>query len=376
MNYYVLVYWAFIYFLLLIDAALLLISAIGVVQGRKSEYARHNGTKPAPRALVMIPCRGIDINLNGNVSSAMHQSYRNYDAVAIVDSMEDPCINVLKETGIAIMKSDGRKGGRSGKVRAISTALSSKKGYDIYVVLDSDVRVGRHWLSELIAPLSDRRIGISTTFPYFNPISGFWSRMKMVWGFVGQGLMESKATRFGWGGSLAFRKELIAGRKEMKYFGSMVSDDIAITRIAKAKGLGIAYCRNAEATVDCRESFGTFWEWSNRQAALSIAGSRRVLYYGLAFYWSNILLFISGIALSVLYSQAMLVLLLPFAVGAAKAYSRAKDVSVGTLAAFTISQFIYLANLIVASRMKSISWRGRIYDISGEPERLYQAEPR
>ncbi len=368
MNAYAIAYWAFILFLLLIDAALVLL-AFGAASGSGKTDKRTTVKDTGPAVLVMIPCRGADIGLKENIISALHQSYRNYEAVAIVDSLEDGSVGVLKRTGIRIVRSSSKSKGRSGKVRAIYTALSSEKGYDVYVILDSDVRVGRKWLSELVAPLADKRIGISTTFPYFKPLRGFWSRMKMVWGFVGQGLMESNLTRFGWGGSLAFRKGLVSGKKELEYFGSMVSDDIAITRMSKAKGLGIAYCEGADATVYCRESFSSLWEWSSRQTALSIAGDRKVLYYGLAFYGANILLFLSGIVLSVLSSPLFLVLLLPFAAEAVKTYQRARDRSAGTIAAFALSQFMYMANLLKASKMRSITWRGRTYDISGEARR-------
>ncbi len=360
----------FVSLLLLVDLGLVLLSA-GIFDGTKGKRGTAEVMDTGPKTLVMIPCRGRDITLKENIASAMHQSYRDYDAVAIVDSMDDESIPVLRDSGIGIMVSDGDDGKGSGKVRAIATALEEKKGYGIYVILDSDVHVDKKWLSELVAPLSDKDTGISTTFPYFRPMKGFWSRMKTVWGFVGLGLMESERTRFGWGGSLAFRRELVDGKSEMSYFKSMISDDIAITRIAKAKGLGIGYCRKAGATVNCEESFASLWEWSNRQAALSIAGNRKVLHYGLTFYAANILLFLSGIALALLYTPFFLVLLAPYAIGLAKAYQRSRDASAGTLVAFTLSPFMYMANLIVASRMKSITWRGREYDISGESSRRY-----
>jgi len=98
----------------------------------------------------------------------------------------------------------------SGKSRAIAYALRRFKDYEIYVIVDSDVMAKRDWLSKLIAPLSNQGIGISTTFPTFVPVDhSLWSYVKMVWGLVGKSLMSSRLTRFGWGGSLAFKRDIV-----------------------------------------------------------------------------------------------------------------------------------------------------------------------
>lgn len=313
-----------------------------------------------PSVLLIVPCRGMDITLRQNLLSLKRQRYRNFRLVAVVDSEDDKALTVIKGLRIDhIISSYSSRG--SGKVRALATAISRFRGYDAYAVADSDIVAPREWLARLAAPLSDGRVGVSTAFPYFRSLGGAWSDVKEVWGFVGEGLMESERTRFVWGGSFAFRKGLL-DRRSLRLFGASISDDIAITRICRAKGLSIAYVRGAQPTINIRESLAQFIEWSNRQTAFSISGYRANLYYGLAFYTANILLLVSGIALSAI-SPLFLVLLLPFILGLARTYRRERTKKLGTIPIYALINFIYLANLAVASRTREVEWRGRRYTL-------------
>lgn len=347
---------AYLAFLTLIFLGLL---SLNLLPRKTERYKNQKGFRP--KALLIVPCRGMDLTLHDNLSSLKHQGYGNYDLVAVVDSERDESLKVIRQLSIRYIISDYKSGG-SGKVCALCSAISKFRKHEIYAVADSDIIAGRDWLVELVAPLSDKRIGITTSFPYFNPMGGFWSRVKELWGFVGQGLMESSRTRFAWGGSLAFRRELLDG-KSFNFFSGMVSDDIALTRITRSKGLGIAYVRAAQPTINTRDNFSQFVEWSNRQTSFSISGYRANLYYGLAFYLANILLLISGVALTLVYTPLYLILLIPLLIGLARSYQRQRVPRPGTIPLYFIMYFIYLANLIVASRMSSVHWRGRQYRV-------------
>jgi len=316
-----------------------------------------------PKVLVMLPCKGRDLTLSDNILSLKNQDYKNFMLVGIVDTKEDEAVKELEQNMVDYIISKNVCSECSGKVKAIATAYEEFKGYDIYVIVDSDVEARKDWLSKLIAPLADESIGISTTFPIFAPKSGFWSKVKMVWGFVGDGMMESDLTRFGWGGSLAFRADLLEG-KDYERFRESVSDDLAITKSAKERKLGIAYVKERIAKVNSNDSFKTFKEWANRQTALSIMGSKKVFYYGVIIYSLSILLLISAILLSVYVSYLFVILFAPFAIGIIKTYKRASGhISADLWIIYLLIDFIYLANLIHSKQMKSIQWRGNKYTL-------------
>lgn len=319
-----------------------------------------------PKALVMVPCKGIDLTLAQNLKALSGQNYRNYDVVGIVDSTDDPAADYIHKAGIKLLVSDYKAKRSSKKVLALLTAMKKLPSYDVYVIADSDVLVKSNWLSALVRPLSDNKIGLSTTYPRFTPVAGFWSKVKFLWGFVGEGMMENKVTRFGWGGSLAFRKGFIDAKaldmlKNSKY---AVSDDICLSKTAKRRGLGLAYVSSVQPIVNSDDSFSRFIEWSNRQTALVFLASKKYFYFGIAFYAAEVLLFLSGILMSYFISPVFLLFLLHFVKSEAKTYSRARLADPAIALIVAMLPFMYLISTIVASRMSYITWRGNRYELS------------
>lgn len=313
-----------------------------------------------PKTLVMIPCRGVDYSLRENIASIADQDYSNFDIIAIVDEETDPSVDTIRELSIPCIITSAECDSCSGKVRALSTAIEKNPGYDVYVICDSDITVNREWLRNLVSPLADPQVGLSTTFPFFNPVGGFWSKIKAVWGIVGQSLMESRLTRFGWGGSLAFRKDLL-DPESFRLFSESVSDDTALSSISSGKGLRISYSRKAQPTINSPDDFETFFEWSNRQTALSISATRRVFHFGLIVYISSILVFISAILLTLLYSDYFALLFLPTVLSIYNNARRSHRFFPLLVLITPVLPFLFLINLLVANSMDDIEWRGRTY---------------
>jgi len=312
--------------------------------------------------LVIVPCRGLDLTLRENIESLKHQKYQKYSLVAVVDDEHDAATQILREEGVTVIFSDAECSGCSGKVRAIATALEHYPDYDFYVIADSDATYPEDWLASLLRPLSDSTCGISTTFPVFTPLSGFWSKVKMVWGFIGMSMMDSPVTRFGWGGSLAFRRELLDDGG-IDYFKESVSDDGALTHLCTGRKLRIAYVDNITVKIYSKETFNSFIEWSNRQTALAILGNGMLLPFGLAYFSVRSFVLYSSIAVSILISPILLLLLAPFAINLYRIYRRARSHDPTLLLIFLFNDLLYLSNLIAASRMKTINWRGRTYQL-------------
>jgi cellulose synthase/poly-beta-1,6-N-acetylglucosamine synthase-like glycosyltransferase len=317
--------------------------------------------KPNPKLkiLLMVPCKGTDIELERNLKNATKQDYPNYKAIAIVESKADPALTAIKKSGIDYMIADFKCEG-SGKVRNLASAIRKFKDCDAYCILDSDVNAQKGWLSALASGM-DEKTGIVTAFPTFNPVDGgFWSKAKHIWGFVGFGLMENPETRFGWGGSLLFRKELMKdGGFEL--FSSSVSDDVTLTKLCKARGLTLAYAPEAKPIVDCKENARSFIEWSNRQTAFSVLGDKRNLYVGLVYYAAGALLLASAIILSIWSSYLFLILLIPFLLFVAVSYRRSGQSDLSIIPICFLLEFVYLYNIVNSTFMDQVEWRGKTY---------------
>jgi len=320
----------------------------------------------APRVLVILPAKGYDLYQKDNFLSLKKQDYSNYNLVAVVDSINDPAAKTARSLGISTLVAKGKCSACSGKNRAIAYVLRRFKDYDVYVIADSDVMAKRDWLSKLIAPLSNPGIGISTTFPTFMPVdNGLWSYVKMLWGLVGKSLMSSRLTRFGWGGSLAFKRDIVDEKLLYMLTRSRyaVSDDICITKRAKEMGLAIAYVKEAEPVVYIKETKKSFIEWANRQTALTLLGYKGNLYIGIAYYSAELLLFASGIIMPFTVNPVFAVLLLHFVISEYKAFARSPIRAPVLFLMAMAMPALYLYNLLKASSMKNITWRGRSYAI-------------
>lgn len=323
----------------------------------EKKYPEYTG-----KVLVMVPCKNIDYTMKDNLSSLKYQDYTNYDLIAIIDSKDDPAFKVVNELGIRYILTNYECQGCSGKVRALSTAMTKFTGYSVFVIADSDIMAKKDWLSKLVSPFVIPSTGITTTFPYFKPMAGIWSKVKTLWGFVGQGMMESDITRFGWGGSLAFRKELI-NDASMKYFSSKVSDDTALTKICKDSGYNIEYVAGAQPIINSPDDFKTFHEWSVRQTALSISSDSRILYLGIAVYFTQIWVFIMAFILIPFFGLYSLIFLIPTLLGEVKMNERLKETDFSYYVIFLLLPFFYLYNLLAASFKDEISWRGNTYQL-------------
>ncbi|MGC8515963.1 MAG: glycosyltransferase [Thermoplasmata archaeon] len=316
--------------------------------------------------LVILPCKGKDVTLYENITSLLEQDYPNYRILAVVDSISDPAMQAIRDLKIDYLVSKTECQHCSGKVRAIASAIEKFPDVPVYVVADSDVTFPKKWLTNLVKPLGSPKTGVSTTFPHFEPTGGIWSRIKSVWGLVGIGLMQSRLTRFVWGGSMGFRRNLLEP-EDIEYFKRHVSDDVAIMRIARKKGLEICYVQAAAPMINSPDDYRTFREWSNRQTALSISASRSILRYGVLFYSSEIILLIGGIVFSFFFTPVFLFLLAPYLLFA---YRNVQNHHNGGLYVFLIAliiPFISMSNLIKAAGMDVIQWRGSEYDLTKQP---------
>lgn len=313
--------------------------------------------------LVILPCKGVDLKLEDNIRRIRNQAYPNYSVIAVVDDEEDPAVEYLRNQNVDIQITSSECTGCSGKVRAIATVFEKHMDCDVYAVVDSDATVGKNWLRKLVAPLNEKETGVSTTFPVFVPDGGIWSVFKAVWGMVGSGMMESRLTRFVWGGSMAFRSDIIDDAA-LKEFKTMVSDDVAIMNIAKKKSGKIVYVKSAAPLVHSPDDFGTFFEWANRQTALSVSGSHRILLYGLIFYSLQIFLMVSTLLLAGFVYLPLAVFLVPFFITAFKNVRKGVKRRASIFAVSFVMPFFYFVNLIIAGRMSSINWRGNVYRLN------------
>lgn len=206
-----------------------------VMEGRA--FRCGSRTQITGKAAVILPVKGLDPGLESTLSSLESQDYDEKEIHVIVDSPEDPAVEVVLKHNVKLVLNEWQCRGCSGKVAAILTALRKVQA-DYYVFADSDTVYPKGWLSCMLSLVEPKR-SVATTFSWPSPVrptlrnwvrAGFWT--------LGFESIFSPDHRFLWGGSMAFSREFFDD-STLKALESAWCDDCTLGSIAKSKGYRI-----------------------------------------------------------------------------------------------------------------------------------------
>src|SRR5499433_372417 len=189
-------------FLLFIQSAFALIATMRFTRyALRRRSARQ--TRYQPKAVVIVPCRGLEHGFEENVHAILTQDYRDYEVVFVTESENDPAHGVLSRllkqsrrlspsapTTWMVVAGEAKNQGQ--KVHNLCVAIDSLNSIDrrveALVFADSDTRPSRNWLADLVAPLADKRIGATTGYRWYLPsddrrdsTGSFASALLSVW---------------------------------------------------------------------------------------------------------------------------------------------------------------------------------------------------
>ena len=395
-----------IYLLYLFAAVLIYMSIMSLRGGfRYLDFFKRELAKPKPDftpfASIIVPCRGLDENLKDNLRALYRQDYPAYEIIFAVDDAEDAAVPVIEKAwkGVATeavskLVVAGRATDTGQKVHNLRHAVRdvSDKS-EIFVFVDSDARVGRNWLRNLVAPLADKQIGATTGYRWFiSKNRNFGSEMQSVWNAsIASALSENTANNFCWGGSMAMRRPTFERIKISERWRGTVSDDFTVTAAMRENELKIRFVPQCliASFEDC--SFGEMLEFTTRQMKItrvyaghfwltSLLGG---LLFTLTFY-SLLLLIVWRIVSGESFWLPLLLLLVIFALGAGKAWLRLgavklilkdygrelKESSRAQILLFPLTPPVYLYNSICAAVSRKIAWRGIVYEMKSPTETI------
>lgn len=364
-------------------------------------YFRREMTKPigsyVPFATVIVPCKGLDEGLEDNLEALMDQDYSAYEVVFVVDSESDPAVSVIKEISRKDAKKTGfviapRSTGSSQKVENLREAvLHAADGSEVFVFADSDVRPSRDWLTHLVAPLDDEKIGAATGYRWF--ISGnpsFASEMRSVWNAsIASALGPNRKSNFCWGGSTAIRRDIFEQIGMREKWSGTLADDFTVTRAMKAAGLAIYFVPRALTASVGNCSLRELLEFTNRQMKITRVYAPHL--WMLSFFGSGLFntVMIAAILIAIIHDRndlnvfsaiTVIVLVSLFSFGKSWLRLKAADLVMGgqwpqirkqrftqnTL--WILSPALFLLNCIAALFSRSVKWRGIRYKLKSPTE--------
>jgi len=357
---------------------------------RFAAYVRRETSRPLPDfqpfVSVIAPGRGLEPGLSDNLRPLLTQNYPRYEVLFVFDAADDPGVEVVEQlrtnvpTRIIIAGPATDSGQKVHNLRVATTRVDPKS--EVLVFVDNDARPGGQWLKQLVAPLADEELGASSGYRWFVPEKGgLASRLRGVWNAsIASALGSDRTKNFCWGGSTAIRRTTFDRLAVNDRWRGTVSDDFTITSVLKEAKLPIHFTPNClvASVGDC--DFKELLEFTTRQIKITRVYASHL--------WLPLLLgsslftivFFGGLILIGLHPRlsVALLLLLIFALGAAKSFIRFRAVSrvletshrdlVAHLVLWPFASLLYLYNAIVAGFSQRITWRGITYELKSPRE--------
>ncbi len=142
--------------LVLVNIPMLLIFAVWFIillHPRKKEKYKYE-----PSVSVLIPAYNEEKRIRSCISAILTSDYPKelLDIVVIDDGSKDKTAEVAKELGVRVIKTKHR-----GKAYALNEGLRLSKG-EIVIVVDSDIRVSKETIRELVGVFEDKSVGVAT----------------------------------------------------------------------------------------------------------------------------------------------------------------------------------------------------------------------
>jgi cellulose synthase/poly-beta-1,6-N-acetylglucosamine synthase-like glycosyltransferase len=226
-----------------------------------------------PRVELFVPCKGLDLELEANLSKLFQQEYPNYGLCFIVESINDPAHDVIVQLSQRFSTSGCRV-----VVAGIATDCGQKvhnlvaatcqipDGVEVLAFADSDARPHPQWLSRLVQRLNNDKVGASTGYRWFSPrhISPpNWIACGI--NSMVSGVMGCHRFNLVWGGAWAMRVTTFCQLDLPAAWAGSLSDDLTISRLVHAARLKVAFEPHCLATSPVDFTWTTLAEFVRRQ---------------------------------------------------------------------------------------------------------------
>jgi ceramide glucosyltransferase len=270
--------------------ALCIASAIGFL--RRKEPANHLPAVELPPISILKPLKGIDPGMYENLRSHCVQDYHGFEIIFGVGDAGDPAVEFVErlkadfpEVPIRLLICP-RVLGTNLKVSNLAQMLPEAL-HEHIVVNDSDIRVDKNYLRQVIAPLSDPNIGLVTCLYRGVPGASLGSRLESLFistdfcaGVLAARLVE-RGIHFGLGSTLAFRRRDLAAAGGFEALADYLADDYELGRRIAGLGLRVELPETVVETYLPKYNFQQFLHHQLRWAR-TIRDSRPAGYAGLA----------------------------------------------------------------------------------------------
>ncbi len=204
----------------------------------RSCLSRASTRQAQGRAVVIVPCKGVDADLAENLRALFAQDYSDYELRFVVEEANDPAWRVIdglmaehpERPARLIVAGRARDCGQKvHNLRAATAELGPEVAFLAFV--DSDAQPRQGWLRALLARIEDGSAGAATGYRWFVPLSNTLANLLVYAANCGVAVLVGRRSHYlVWGGSWAVRREVFEELQIRRAWRRGLSDDLLAGR--------------------------------------------------------------------------------------------------------------------------------------------------
>jgi ceramide glucosyltransferase len=240
-----------------------------------------------PAAALIVPFKGVEPALKGNLQGLFNQDYPDYRVLMIVEDESDPAYPLLRDAMAqhperrADIVFAGVAGPNEGqKVHNLLAALEKLKqddaGEEVWAFADSDAVPGPSWMAALVGPLVQERTAVTTGFRWLIPqppegstTTLFASKIASVLNSSTTGVIRNEAFTHAWGGSMAMRVSTALEADLSGRWRGAISDDYQVTRMCRDLGKRVYFVPECLVASPVDYDFAGLSDFAYRQYVIT-----------------------------------------------------------------------------------------------------------
>ena len=225
-----------------------------------------------PKAAIAVAIRGLDPYLADAIQGLLCQDYPDYHVYIVVDSAEDAAWELVKQAQneatshlVSVACLTDPRTTCSLKNSALVQILENlDDSYDIVAFLDGDVIPHTRWLRDLVTPLLDPHVGVTTGNRWYAPDCTRWgSCVRYVWN-VGA-VVQMWLNDMVWAGSMAIKRSVITETNLLNSWAKSLSTDAVLFREIRKHGHQVRFAPSVIMIDRGETSLPSFVTWVQRQ---------------------------------------------------------------------------------------------------------------
>jgi len=194
---------------------------------------------------VLKPVHGLEPNLQENLESFFCQDFPDFELIFCARQANDPGLQMAQRLSrkypnvkVRILAC-GEPPWTNAKLFSLEK-MWKEAAHDLLVISDSDVRVSRDYLREIIKPFADPKVGMTTCIYRGLPAGGFWTELEafgysveMTSGVVVADMLEGM--KFALGPTMVVRRECVEALGGFGFMADYCADDYILgNRVAES----------------------------------------------------------------------------------------------------------------------------------------------